>query len=56
MVKTPNDRLGLSAYKNQIGWLTIAAENLNYGKKNNPALYLKSIKLLAEAIPLDCDS
>lgn len=54
-VKTPSDRLGLSAYKSQIGWLTIATENLNYGKKNNIPLYLKSAKLLADAMPFDAE-
>lgn len=53
LVKTPSDRLGLSAYKSQIGWLTIATENLNYGKKNDTSLYLKSAKLLADAMPFD---
>ena len=55
MVKTPSDRLGLSAFKKQIGWLTIATENLNYAKKKNPALYLKSAKLLADAMPFDAE-
>jgi tetratricopeptide (TPR) repeat protein len=53
MVKTPSDRLGLSAYQSKIGWLTIATENLNYGKKSDPILYLKSAKLLADAMPFD---
>ena len=53
LVKTPSDRLGLSAYKKQIGWLTIATENLNYAKKNDKSLYLKSAKLLADAMPFD---
>lgn len=53
LVKTPSDRLGLSAYKSQIGWLTIAKENLNYGKKNDLSLYLKSAKLLADAMPFE---
>ncbi len=53
LVKTPSDRLGLSAYKRQIGWLAIATENLNYAKKNDPVLYLKSAKLLADAMPFD---
>jgi len=53
LAKTPSDRLGLSAYKNQIGWLTIATENLNYAKKNDSSLYLKSAKLLADAMPFD---
>jgi len=53
MVKTPSDRLGLSAYQKKIGWLTIATENLNYAKKNDPQLYLKSAKLLADAMPFD---
>lgn len=53
MVKTPSDRLGLSAYKSQIGWLTIATENLNYGEKNDKALYLKSAKLIADAMPFN---
>jgi len=53
MVKTPSDRLGLSAYKKKIGWLTIATENLNYAKKNDAQLYLKSAKLLADAMPFD---
>ncbi|MCJ8318385.1 MAG: hypothetical protein MJK12_02050 [Colwellia sp.] len=53
LVKTPSDRLGLSAYKSQIGWLTIATENLNYAKKNDIPLYLKSAKLLADAMPFD---
>jgi len=53
LAKTPSDRLGLAAYQSKIGWLTIATENLNYGKKNDPALYLKSAKLLADAMPFD---
>ncbi len=53
VAKTPSDRLGLSAYKSQIGWLTIATENLNYGKKHDKPLYLKSAKLLADAMPFD---
>ena len=55
MVKTPSDRLGLSAYKKQIGWLTIATENLNYGKKHDQGLYIKSAKLLADAMPFDAE-
>ena len=55
ILKTPSDRLGLSAYKKQIGWLTIATENLNYAKKNDPALYVKSAKLLADAMPFDAE-
>ncbi len=53
VAKTPSDRLGLSAYRKKIGWLTIATENLNYAKKNDPALFLKSAKLLADAMPFD---
>lgn len=53
LVKTPSDRLGLSAYKGQIGWLAIATENLNYAKNNDKPLYLKSAKLLADAMPFD---
>ncbi|MCW8865450.1 MAG: tetratricopeptide repeat protein [Colwellia sp.] len=55
IVKTPSDRLGLSAYQSKIGWLTIATENLKYGKKNDKALYLKSAKLLADAMPFDAN-
>lgn len=55
VVKTPSDRLGLSAYKSQIGWLTIATENLNYAKKHDIPLYLKSAKLLADAMPFDAE-
>jgi len=53
LVKTSSDRLGLSAYKSQIGWLTIATENLKYAKKNDIPLYLKSVKLLADAMPFN---
>ena len=53
VVKTPSDRLGLAAYKKQIDWLTIAQENLGYGKGHEPALYVKSAKLLADAMPFD---
>jgi len=53
IAKTPSDRLGLSAYRKKIGWLTIATENLNYGKKHDQALYVKSAKLLGDAMPFD---
>jgi len=53
VAKTPSDRLGLSAYRKKIGWLTIATENLNYGKKNNQPLFIKSAKLLADAMPFN---
>ena len=53
VAKTPSDRLGLAAYKKQIDWLTIAQENLGYGKRYDKALYVKSAKLLADAMPFD---
>jgi tetratricopeptide (TPR) repeat protein len=53
VAKTPSDRLGLAAYKKQIDWLTIAKENLGYGKRHDQVLYVKSAKLLADAMPFD---
>ncbi len=55
VAKTPSDRLGLAAYKKQIDWLTIAKENLGYGKRHDQALYVKSAKLLADAMPFDAN-
>ena len=55
VAKTPSDRLGLAAYKKQIDWLTIAQENLGYGKLHDKALYVKSAKLLADAMPFDAN-
>ena len=45
--------MGLAAYKKQIDWLTIAQENIGYGKRHDQALYVKSVKLLADAMPFD---
>ena len=53
VIKTPSDRMGLAAYKKQIDWLTIAQENIGYGKRHDQALYVKSVKLLADAMPFD---
>lgn len=48
-----SDQLGLAAYKKQASWLTIALENLKRAKGKNAQLYLKSAKLLADAMPFD---
>jgi tetratricopeptide (TPR) repeat protein len=55
VVKTSSDRMGLAAYQKQIDWLTIAQENLGHGKRHDQALYVKSAKLLADAMPFDAN-
>lgn len=52
-VKTWSDKLGLAAYKKQASWLTIASENLNRSQGKHQSLYLKSAKLLGDAMPFD---
>jgi lysophospholipase L1-like esterase len=48
-----SDRLGLAAYEKKATWLTIALENLHRAKGKNIPLYVKSAKLLADAMPFD---
>ncbi|MGL1958059.1 MAG: hypothetical protein OCD00_12170 [Colwellia sp.] len=48
-----SDKLGLAAYKKQATWLTIATENLKHAKNKNAVVYVKSAKLLADAMPFN---
>jgi len=48
-----SDQLGLAAYHKQANWLTIARENLKRSNGNNKPLFMKSAKLLADAMPYD---
>jgi len=50
-----SDKLGLAAYKKQASWLNIAAENLKRSNNKNAKNYLKSAKLLADAMPFDAE-
>ncbi|MDG1750639.1 MAG: SGNH/GDSL hydrolase family protein [Thalassotalea sp.] len=50
-IVTWHDKLGLAAYTKQASWLTIAIENINQSKEKNKPQYIKSVKLLADAMP-----
>jgi len=55
VAKTPSDRLGLAAYRKQIGWLDLARENLKYARDHDIPLYIKSVKLIADAMPFEAN-
>lgn len=50
-----SDQLGFAAYKKQASWLTIALENLKRAKGKDIPLYMKSAKLLSDAMPFDAE-
>ncbi|MBU2881387.1 tetratricopeptide repeat protein [Psychrosphaera sp. B3R10] len=50
------DEIGFAAYKKKIDWMTLATETQKLAKKNNDVeLYLRTAKLLADAIPNDSE-